>query len=551
MISGNTHRPSTDSFTVQRLVERAGEGLLRVPDWQRLFQWQAKNIRDLLDSIMRGYPVGTLLLWKRPQPAPAVSLELGPHTFDAQASADALWVIDGQQRVTSLAGALIRRGPPDRAPDARDQFVWAYDLIKEAWLNPKETDPWRPEWLPADRLVDATDLMTWLLINKDKLTPEQTTRALELGRDLREFQIPAIVVSAQSDETLRRIFDRTNNAGKKLKKSEIFDALQGALSPAQPSTIRALARIPEELGFGALPKDWLLRLVIQVGGSDMTQVSHETLERKELSAALPRAAEALRRTLVFVKNEVGIPNEALLPYRLPLIVLSVFFDKHPSPRPRSLDLLSRWLWRGAETGLHRGQDIGEVRRTLASVDADEEGSVQRLLGSVARPPSGFWEWQPINLRSASTRIEVLALLSLDPRDLVSGAQLNAAALIAKEKSAALRQLAVAPAADSLGPWSALSTRLIYPAMGKGELLHSLRDAAPDIAATHAVSAEALQHLRAGNIHGFVTARNRTLTEHFVHFMASRTRWTESVRPSLQQLALPDVPRSLSAAEPRS
>jgi hypothetical protein len=253
--------------------------------------------------------------------------------------------------------------------------------------------------------------------------------------------------------------------------------------------------------------------------------------------------------LVFVKNEVGIPNEALLPYRLPLIVLSVFFDKHPSPRPRSVDLLSRWLWRGAETGVHRGQDIGEVRRTLGSVDADEEGSVQRLLGSVTRPPAGAWEWQPINLRSASTRIEVLALLSLEPRHLVSGAQLNAAALIAKEKSAALRQLAVAPASKSIRPGSALSNRLLHPAMGKGELLHSLREAAPGIAATHAVSVEALQRLREGDVDGFLTARSRTLVEHFARFMASRTRWTESARPSLQQLALPDVPRGLPVEEP--
>ena len=95
---------------------------------------------------------------------------------------------------------------------------------------------------------------------------------------------------------------------------------------AQPSTIRALARTSIELGFGAFDNDWLLRLVVQVGGGDMTQVSHDTLQRTDFSAALPKAADALRRTLVFLKNDVGITNEALLPYRLPLVILSVFFD---------------------------------------------------------------------------------------------------------------------------------------------------------------------------------------------------------------------------------
>ena len=174
----------------------------------------------MLDSITRGYPIGTLLLWKRPQPAPAGRVALGPHAIDAKESGEALWVIDGQQRVTSLAGVLLRRGPPDRSPDARDKFTWAYDLDKEKWISPKENEAWKPEWLPADRLVDATDLIAWLIAHKDALTPAQTALANRLARNIREFEIPAIVVNAESDKTLRVIFDRTNNAGKRLKVHE-------------------------------------------------------------------------------------------------------------------------------------------------------------------------------------------------------------------------------------------------------------------------------------------------------------------------------------------
>jgi hypothetical protein len=545
----DAQRPDADKFTVQRLVERAQLGLLRVPQWQRLFQWKAKNIRELLDSIARGFPVGTLLLWKRPEPAPAARLELGPHVFDVQESPNAHWVIDGQQRITTLTGVLARRGPPDRDPEARDQFTWAYDLNEDVWINPKPTEPWKPGWLPADRLVDATDLLTWLLSHKDTLTPPQIARANALGRDIREFEIPAIVVSAQSDETLRVIFDRMNNAGKKMKVSDTFDALQGALSQEQPSTIKALAKIPHELDFGPLPKDWLLRLVVQVGGGDMTTLSHETLERKGLAAALPRAADALRRTLVFIKNDVGIANEALLPYRLPLIVLSVFFDKHPEPNPRSLDLLARWVWRGAQTGRHRGQDVGEVRRMFALVGSNEEASVQRLLQFIREPLLDIWQWQAVNLRTASSRLELLALISLAPRDLFDGSPIPAAELVAAAKSKALRRLAPEPEHLPEGTWSHFSTRVLHPTGSQAELLRALKSASAVTAASHAIGAEALDLLRAGNLSGFLRARNSTIVAQFEKFIGARTRWSESTRPSIAQLSLPDVEVAPSESAP--
>ena len=531
----DTQRPETTSYSVQDLVEDASEGLLRVPDWQRLFQWKSKHIHELLDSITRGYPIGTLLLWKRPKAAPAGRLELGPHALDAKESSDALWVIDGQQRVTSLAGVLLRRGPPDRSPDARDKFTWAYDLHKGQWVSPKQNEAWKPEWLPADRLVDATDLIPWLIAHKDVLTPAQTALANTLARNVREFEIPAIVVKAESDEALRIIFDRTNNAGRRLKAHETFDALQGALTPAQPSTIRALALIPVEVGFGTFDNDWLLRLVVQVGGGDMTQVSHDTIAKANFSTILPKAADALRRALVFIKNDVGISNEALLPYRLPIVILSVFFDKHPEPAARSRDLLARWVWRGAETGRHRGQDIGEVRETFAAIDANEELTVQRLLKSVPRREPRTWNWAPVNLRTASTRVELLALLSLAPRNLMTGGTIDGPALLAEHRAKALIRIAPELRSGYAGPLSV--TRLLHPIEKKPALFAALLEATPVVAESHAIPAAALDSLRRGDIGEFLEVRGRTISELFARYLASRTRWDETDRPSIRSLTL--------------
>ena len=55
-----------DSMPIEDVIELASEGRLRMPSFQRSFRWEATDRRALLDSIYRGYPVGTLLLWKNP-----------------------------------------------------------------------------------------------------------------------------------------------------------------------------------------------------------------------------------------------------------------------------------------------------------------------------------------------------------------------------------------------------------------------------------------------------------------------------------------------------
>ena len=532
-----SERPKARQYSVQELVEMAQRGELRVPEWQRLFKWKTNNIRELLDSLEKGFPIGTLLLWKRPEPAPAGTLQLGPHAFPVKQSADALWVIDGRQRLTTLAGVFWRRGSPDRDPGTRDMFTWAYDLSSGEWLNPGAKEAWKPEWLPADRLVDATDLVAWIASRADALTPEMKARASSLARDIREYEIPAVIVAAERDETLRVIFQRTNDAGVRLRANETFDALQGALTAERPSTIRELATVPVEMGFGKLDPDWLLKIVIQVAGGDFTN-AHVTDNAS--AADIPRTADALRRALAFLMADVGIPNEALLPYRLPLAVLTAFFDKHPSPKPRSLDLLARWVWRGAASGEHQGENIPTVRSLFSAIDEQEEPSVQRLLALSSRSPPGFRSFARVNTRTAATRLELLALLSLMPRDLETGAELDGAGLIASHGSKALPAV-VSNGNSGRGELAETMVNRVAQPPERRHVDDLLAQAPESWASTHGVDGRAQDYLRNGQLDRFLEARHARLSTLFREFFEARTRPDEPDRPSISSLIIEDAP----------
>src|SRR6266545_1799717 len=99
-------RPRVEQYTPADLVRDTVRGHLRIPPFQRGFRWDAADVLKLFDSLLHGFPIGNLLLWIRP--APEQHLQVGPLEIDAPEVASALWVVDGQQRITSIVGALVK-----------------------------------------------------------------------------------------------------------------------------------------------------------------------------------------------------------------------------------------------------------------------------------------------------------------------------------------------------------------------------------------------------------------------------------------------------------
>src|SRR3954452_7125956 len=93
--------------SVEELVGMIERGELRLPEMQRRYVWRSTRVRDLLDSLYRGYPSGAILLWETDESVPlqafAVSQQANPYKSNRL-------LLDGQQRLTSLSAVI--RGEP-------------------------------------------------------------------------------------------------------------------------------------------------------------------------------------------------------------------------------------------------------------------------------------------------------------------------------------------------------------------------------------------------------------------------------------------------------
>jgi uncharacterized protein with ParB-like and HNH nuclease domain len=91
------HHYSMSPYTVDTILSWARSGDIAVPEIQRPFVWTPVQVRSLLDSLYRGFPVGFLIAWRNPN----IRLR------DGSRSAGKRLLIDGQQRVTALMTAVL------------------------------------------------------------------------------------------------------------------------------------------------------------------------------------------------------------------------------------------------------------------------------------------------------------------------------------------------------------------------------------------------------------------------------------------------------------
>ena len=511
-------RLKAEAFPLDDLVEQIREGKIRIPGFQRLFHWGERDVLKLFDSISKGYPIGTLLLWSRP--AKAESVRLGPIQVTAPDMNAANWVIDGQQRLTTIAGVLLAS---DDIPDHR--FRVFYDL-RDRTLKRRGTQPPPAHWLPLNVVLDTGRLLEWLSDYPDRVeAPDHVEGALQLSKRIREYRVPTYLIEGSDEGALRDVFQRVNRGGKPLRAAEVFDALHGQQGD-QPASLRALSDVLELTGFGHIDEAVLLRAILASRGGDVFRdFENEFKSREEAGEAFQQAERSLRQTIAFLQEESGFPLARVAPQATAIPTLTRFFTLHPDPHPRSRELLKRWVWRIAATS--PDAFTGMLRRAVRSVDDDEHQSVQRLLEAVASDDVGAVDLRAPRLNTNSGRLAFSLMWALGPLDLHSGT------VVDPGQVASERMLVITDKADAtLG----LADRLFHPHLGEGESISRLLSEADEpVLRSHALDKEALKALGEGDVDRFISARATVLTRELRKIWLERAAIGVSDRPPIDAL----------------
>jgi hypothetical protein len=527
-------RPEARAYSVERLVSLALQGKLRIPRFQTGLRWKPDDVLLLFDSIYRGLPIGSLLFWSRA--AEAQEVRLGALKILAPASHDAWWVVDGQQRLTSLIASLGREAPVPRDPE--DPFVVYFDARARRFTRPSRKTPTQSTWVDLPLLLDAARLGEWVLGWAHRGEIELTRAVFEAGARIRQFEVPLYIVDTTDEEALREVFFRVNNTGKPFSWDQVHDALYSGTA-STPSNIAQLSSEVASLGMGRLSNDDLARCLLALRGLDVTQTLavHTRRDREVLRGAVAEALPALRRALLFLRANCEVPHLRLLPRAFVIEVLTRFWGIHATPRPRTQTLLTRFVWRLL---LAEGSydDRSLRRRAVGAIGPDEETSVQELLSLVPREgsdPSPLLRTE-FDARSARARLALLALAALRPRDLASEVELDVTTLFETHDARAIVRFARVD--HGLG----CADRILQPPTHNAArirlILRSLAQRGERTTlASHAFDESGMRAILADDIEEILHARMRVIANALASLGRRLGGWNrhDNDRPSLEHL----------------
>ena len=349
-------RFQTTTRPLRDLVREFNSGGILLPQFQRDYVWRPAKIRNLLDSLLRGYPIGGIYLW-RPI---AGTLDAKPKSLGKHRIAPRFegYLIDGQQRLTSLEAAFGLYAGEDRGSELRcylDLNANQEDGVRDTRLFvtrgnrsvARRVESGDSTLVPVSALFDGADYELRRSTEEAlRLIPgwnaervETALRRLDQAAAMLDQQVPCTTISDVEDKEAVEVFARLNRGGTALS--------QGDARAAELARGRAVNVLKEMRGFVARERATRLgfgfsfafralvlfhRGAAQFGSLKPNWMDEPGLRHRNLADSWTSAQRAIDAALALV-DKMGWSRRSLVPSMSAVIVLAAALDQgelHPS-----------------------------------------------------------------------------------------------------------------------------------------------------------------------------------------------------------------------------
>lgn len=401
------------------LVKEFERGQMQLPEMQRGYVWKSTQVRDLLDSLYRGYPTGNILRWETTDN----NVELRETAFDQTSErwANSYLLLDGQQRLTSLAAVIqgkkvqVRdsKKPIDiyfnldheedmyetelEGEDDNDNVFESSDDDEDEEKNPLDNynKPFivannrvkqNPSWISVTEVFQSNDITPFLkrigITSLDDPRYIKYQDRLKKLMDIREYKFPVITLKKELKyDEVADIFVRVNSLGTKLKGSDL--ALAQITSKWHGSL-----KVFDDFCADCKKTNWdisigtLLRTLVAITTDQSKFKVVSSLSLETLQKSWQDTTEAVAFALAYLNQNFDIENQNLLSSPYFITTLAYFaHSKQKNISEEDTKILKKWFlianakgrysWGSSETKLD--EDITAIK----------QGNVRKLLDIIA------------------------------------------------------------------------------------------------------------------------------------------------------------------------
>lgn len=376
--------PKTD-ISVRELFDKVQHGELTLPEMQRRYVWPATRVRDLLDSLYRGYPSGTILVWETDEEIE--TRELAVKSDKTPTTSQKLLLLDGQQRITSLSAILSGKpvhvrsrkrpidilfnlehpeGPPTTVTEVDDNHFTAdvedvededsaerdiqEELRKRTFVVASRSLQNDPLWVPV------TDIFTKdfsVILEKVGITSLQDPRYKKYSLRLQQVKnienysyVMQRLTRDMTYEEVTEIFIRVNSLGIKLRGSDLALAQITSRWKGFINQIEDFASKFKENEDYILETGLPVRTLVVFATKQSRFKTVGTISKDQLESSWKVAKDGLEYAISFLRENAGIDNLSYLSSPFLLIPIAVYWiqKNNEALKPEEENKLLSWFF---------------------------------------------------------------------------------------------------------------------------------------------------------------------------------------------------------------
>ncbi|HZR77010.1 GmrSD restriction endonuclease domain-containing protein [Bradyrhizobium sp.] len=446
--------------TVEELVGMIERGELRLPEMQRRYVWRSTRVRDLLDSLYRGYPSGAILLWETDEVVPMQPFAITQQGNPYQSTR---LLLDGQQRLTSLSAVI--RGEPVSVRGRRRPIELLFNLehpdelavVTEVNEDGDEEDDGEeriddetdstedelqrrfdrmtfvvgtrkleqmPHWVKVTDVFKSDSDRPFLkragVTDLDDPRSEKYSQRLARLRGIRKYVYRMDILERNlSYDEVTEIFVRVNSLGAKLRSSDLALAQITAKWRGALKTFQEFQEQCAKSGFD-LDLGIHLKNLVAFATDQSRFLTVGSLPVVTLQQAWKRCVPGLEFAINFIRSNAGIDSPALLSSPFLLVALGYYGHKRNfQVESAEAQRLRQWaLIANAKGRYSRGSSETLLDQDLATLrqGGGAEGLIDRLRLQVGRLDIAPEELEGRNQRSALFKTMFLAFRESGARD---------------------------------------------------------------------------------------------------------------------------------------
>ena len=367
-------QPKPDSKKYADLINEIQKGIIKIPKFQRDFVWTIDKTAKLLDSILKGYPIGTFILWQTDERINDIKNVGNLNIPDTPDGVKVQYVLDGQQRITSLfaayLGAHIQKVGEKKITDYGNIVVNLDADINDNDEQVITEEPTGDNYISLSDVLNFMDRMTDI---KDRFSDTDFKKIHSYSRAFDTYDFSTVILRKEDIDSAIEVFTRINTGGQTLTLFEIMSAKtydeqqQFDMQVKWESFIKELKEIKYE-GVSSSVVLSLLALLL----SRTKECKRKTilaLDKQNIIDSWDSGISALKDSVDYFRTTYRIPVSQLLPYDSLLVPFAYFFYQNKDkPNADQRKYLEEFFWRVSLSSRYSSSTESKLAQDIKRID---------------------------------------------------------------------------------------------------------------------------------------------------------------------------------------